>query len=150
MRALLQRVVQGKVTVAGRETGSIKTGLVVLLGISHEDTAADLEWTVSKLLNLRIFADAEGKFNLSALDVKAEILVISQFTLYANCRRGRRPDFGEAAKSELAAPMCDSFVRKIQEMGLSVQTGIFGAEMLVEIHNSGPVTIWLDSKDLSG
>ncbi len=150
MRALLQRVTHGKVTVAGLETGNIQIGLVILLGIGQEDTTADLETLVSKLLNLRIFADAGGKFNLSALDVKAEILVISQFTLYADCRKGRRPGFSSAARPEIAAPMCDAFVRRIQEAGLTVQTGVFGAEMLVEIHNSGPVTIWLDTKELSG
>jgi D-aminoacyl-tRNA deacylase len=150
MRALLQRVTHGKVTVEGRVTGIIQAGLVILLGIGEEDTLPDIEVMVSKILNLRIFSDTEGKFNLSALDVKAEILVISQFTLYADCRKGRRPGFTNAARPEMAAPMCDDFVRKIQAAGLTVQTGIFGAEMLIEIHNSGPVTIWLDSKELSG
>ncbi len=148
MRALLQRVTQAKITVAEQETGNIQTGLVVLLGIGQEDTTADLALLVNKILNLRIFADGEGKFNLSALDVNAEILVISQFTLYADCRKGRRPSFTDAARPEIAAPMCEAFIAKIQAAGLTVQTGVFGAEMLVEIHNSGPVTIWLDSKEL--
>ena len=150
MRAILQRVSKGKVTIENQVTGAISSGLVILLGIGHGDTEMELDLMISKIINLRIFSDAEGKFNLSALDVKAEILVISQFTLYADCRKGRRPGFTDAARPEMAAPMCDDFVKKIQEAGLMVQTGIFGADMLVEIHNSGPVTIWLDSKELSG
>jgi D-aminoacyl-tRNA deacylase len=148
MRAILQRVSKSKVTIDDQVNGSIDGGLVILLGIGHEDTEVELELMVSKILNLRIFSDAEGKFNLSALDVHAEILVISQFTLYADSRKGRRPSFTEAARPEKAAPMCDAFVEKIRANGLKVQTGIFGADMLVEIHNSGPVTIWLDSRDL--
>ena len=150
MRAILQRVSKGKVTIENQVTGAISSGLVILLGIGHGDTEMELDLMISKIINLRIFSDAEGKFNLSALDVKAEILVISQFTLYADCRKGRRPGFTDAARPEMAAPMCDDFVKKIQEAGLMVQTGIFGADMLVEIHNSGPVTIWLDSKEFSG
>ena len=150
MRAILQRVSKGKVTIENQVTGAISSGLVILLGIGHGDTEMELDLMISKIINLRIFSDAEGKFNLSALDVKAEILVISQFTLYADCRKGRRPGFTDAARPEMAAPMCDDFVKKIQEAGLMVQTGIFGADMLVEILNSGPVTIWLDSKELSG
>ena len=149
MRAILQRVSKGKVTIENQVTGVISSGLVILLGIGHGDTEMELDLMISKIINLRIFSDAEGKFNLSALDVKAEILVISQFTLYADCRKGRRPGFTDAARPEMAAPMCDDFVKKIQEAGLTVQTGIFGADMLVEIHNSGPVTIWLDSEEFS-
>ena len=150
MRAILQRVSKGKVTIENQVNGAISSGLVILLGIGHGDTETQLDLMVSKIINLRIFSDADGKFNLSALDVKAEILVISQFTLYADCHKGRRPSFTDAARPEMAAPMCEAFVAKIQATGLTVQTGIFGADMLVEIHNSGPVTIWLDSKELSG
>lgn len=148
MRAILQRVTRGQVTIAGRVRGSIQAGLVILLGVGHEDTEAELDLLVNKIVNLRIFADAEGKFNLSALDVQAELLVVSQFTLYADCRKGRRPSFTDAARPELAAPMCDLFVEKLRALGCTVATGEFGADMLVEIHNSGPVTIWLDTATL--
>ncbi|HEX4945962.1 MAG TPA: D-aminoacyl-tRNA deacylase [Blastocatellia bacterium] len=149
MRAILQRVIKGQVTIAGRVTGAINTGLVILLGVGNDDTEADLELLVNKIVNLRIFADAEGKFNLSALDVQAEMLVISQFTLYADCRNGRRPSFTDAARPEIAAPMCDRFVEKLRALGCQVETGEFGADMLVENHNSGPVTIWLDTATLA-
>ncbi len=149
MRAILQRVTTGKVTIAGRVTGEINTGLVILLGVGTDDTEADLDRLINKIVNLRIFADAEGKFNLSALDVQAEMLIISQFTLYADCRKGRRPSFTEAARPELAAPLCELFVEKLRTLGCKVETGEFGADMLVEIHNSGPVTIWLDSAMLT-
>ncbi|MFN7930543.1 MAG: D-aminoacyl-tRNA deacylase [Blastocatellia bacterium] len=148
MRAILQRVTKGNVTIAGRVTGAINAGLVILLGVGHDDTEADLDLLVNKIVNLRIFADAEGKFNLSALDVQAEMLVVSQFTLFADCRKGRRPSFTDAARPELAAPMCDRFVEKLRAFGLKVETGEFGADMLVEIHNSGPVTIWIDTATL--
>ena len=149
MRAILQRVTHGQVTIAGRATGAINAGLVILLGVGGDDTAADLDLLVNKIVNLRIFSDAEGKFNLSALDVKAELLVVSQFTLYADCRKGRRPSFTDAARPEIAAPMCDKFVEKLRALGCKVETGEFGADMLVEIHNSGPVTIWLDTATLA-
>jgi D-tyrosyl-tRNA(Tyr) deacylase len=148
MRAILQRVTKGQVTIAGCVTGAIHAGLVILLGVGHEDTEAELELLVNKIVNLRIFADAAGKFNLSALDVQAEMLVISQFTLYADCRKGRRPSFTEAARPEWAAPLCDLFVEKLRAFGCHVATGEFGADMLVEIHNAGPVTIWLDTATL--
>lgn len=149
MRAILQRVTNGKVTIAGRVTGAINTGLVILLGVGTDDTEADINLLINKIVNLRIFADAEGKFNLSASDVQAEMLVVSQFTLYADCRKGRRPSFTDAARPELAAPMCDLFVEKLRALGCKVATGEFGADMSVEIHNSGPVTIWLDTATLA-
>lgn len=149
MRAILQRVTKGKVTIADRVTGEINAGLVILLGVGTEDSESDLALLVNKIVNLRIFADADGKFNLSALDVQAEILVVSQFTLYADCRKGRRPSFTDAARPELAAPMCAMFVEKLRALGFKVATGEFGADMLVEIHNSGPVTIWLDTATLA-
>jgi D-tyrosyl-tRNA(Tyr) deacylase len=148
MRAVLQRVTRGKVTVAGRTVGEIGAGYVVLLGVGAADTAAEVELLANKVANLRVFSDAEGKFNLSALDVKAELLVVSQFTLYADCRKGRRPSFIEAARPEVAAPLCEQFVKKLRAMGFTVATGEFQADMLVEIHNSGPVTIWLDTEEL--
>lgn len=149
MRAILQRVTKGKVTVDARITGEIGAGLVILLGVGANDTETEVEVLTSKIANLRIFTDEEGKFNLSALDVKAEMLVISQFTLFADCRKGRRPSFTEAARPELAIPLYEKFVERLGVMGFKVETGVFQADMLVEIHNAGPVTIWLDTDELS-
>ena len=148
MRALLQRVTKGQVTIASQVRGKIREGLVILLGVGIKDTEADADSLINKIAHLRIFSDAEGKFNLSALEVKAEILVISQFTLYADCRKGRRPGFTDAARPEIAAPMCEMFVKKLRALDFHVETGEFGADMLVEIHNTGPVTIWLDTENL--
>jgi D-tyrosyl-tRNA(Tyr) deacylase len=148
MRAVLQRVRRGRVTVEGREVGAIGAGLVVLLGIGALDGPEECDLLAHKVAGLRIFPDAEGRFNLSALDVGAEMLVISQFTLYADCRRGRRPGFTEAARPELAAPLCQRFAGALSSLGLSVATGEFQAHMLVEIENDGPVTIWLDTDEL--
>lgn len=147
MRAVIQRVTQGKVTVEGRLTGAIGAGLVILLGIGVNDTEETLKLLTNKIANLRIFSDADGKFNLSALDVKAELLVISQFTLYADSRKGRRPSFTDAARPEFAIPLYENFVEELRTLGFKVETGEFQADMLVEIHNSGPVTIWLDTED---
>ena len=149
MRAALQRVTKARVTIEGRVTGEIGYGLVILLGVGAGDTEAEADLMANKVANLRIFTDGEGKFNLSAVDVRAEMLVVSQFTLYADCRKGRRPSFTDAARPEIASPLCDSFVEKLRAMGFKVETGEFQAEMLVEIHNAGPVTIWLDTADLS-
>jgi D-tyrosyl-tRNA(Tyr) deacylase len=149
MRAALQRVTKGRVTIEGQVRGEIGQGLVILLGVGAGDTEAEVDLMANKVANLRIFADGEGKFNLSAIDARAEMLVVSQFTLYADCRKGRRPSFAGAARPEIAAPLCDSFVEKLRAMGFKVETGEFQADMLVEIHNSGPVTIWLDTDDLS-
>jgi D-tyrosyl-tRNA(Tyr) deacylase len=149
MRALLQRVTNGRVTIEGRVKGEIGNGLVILLGVGAGDTEAEIEPLANKIANLRIFTDSEGKFNLSAMDVKAEMLVVSQFTLYADCRKGRRPSFTDAARPEIASPLCDSFVEKLRALGFKVETGEFQADMLVEIHNAGPVTIWLDTDDLA-
>lgn len=149
MRAILQRVTKGKVTVENHITGEISAGLVVLLGVGANDTDAEVELLTGKIANLRIFTDAEGKFNLSALDVKAEMLIVSQFTLFADCRKGRRPSFTGAARPELAVPLYEKFVERLRTMGFNVETGVFQADMLVEIHNTGPVTVWLDTDDLS-
>jgi D-aminoacyl-tRNA deacylase len=149
VRAVIQRVTRGSVTVTGNIIGAINAGLVILLGVGANDTEAEIELLINKIVNLRIFSDAEGKFNLSALDVQAELLVVSQFTLYADVRKGRRPSFTDAARPELAAPLCDKFVARLRALGCKVETGEFQADMLVEIHNSGPVTIWLDTADFA-
>ncbi|HEX9004543.1 MAG TPA: D-aminoacyl-tRNA deacylase [Blastocatellia bacterium] len=149
MRAILQRVSRGKVTIENHITGDIGPGLVVLLGVGNNDSEAEVELLANKIANLRIFTDAEGKFNLSALDVKAEMLVVSQFTLFADCRKGRRPSFTDAARPELAVPLYEKFVERLRATGFKVETGVFQADMLVEIHNTGPVTIWLDTEELS-
>lgn len=149
MRAVLQRVTSGKVTIANEIVGQIGAGYVVLLGVGANDSEAEVELLANKIANLRVFADGEGKFNLSALDVKAEMLVVSQFTLFADCRKGRRPSFTDAARPELAVPLYEKFVERLRAMGFKVETGVFQADMLVEIHNSGPVTIWLDTNELS-
>ncbi|HPG40803.1 MAG TPA: D-aminoacyl-tRNA deacylase [bacterium] len=147
MRALIQRVTHASVTIEGKITGEIGKGLVVLLGVTNTDSAAQAAMLAEKIVNLRIFSDAAGKFNLSALDVGAELLAISQFTLYADCRRGRRPGFTDAAPPDISEPLYEKFVQLLQETGLKVATGIFGANMLVSIYNDGPVTIMLDSDE---
>jgi D-aminoacyl-tRNA deacylase len=148
MRAVIQRVTQGSVSINDVVVGAIKAGLVILLGVGAGDQESDVEMLANKIVNLRIFADADGKFNLSAIDVNAELLVISQFTLFADTRRGRRPSFTDAARPETAIPLYEKFVEKLRTMGFKVETGEFQAEMLVEIYNSGPVTIWLDTAEL--
>jgi D-tyrosyl-tRNA(Tyr) deacylase len=150
MRALLQRVTRGSVTIEGRRVGEIGAGLVILLGVGAVDTIVEVDLLVSKIANLRIFTDREGKFNLSAIDVGAEMLIVSQFTLYADCRKGRRPSFTAAGRPELAAPLIEEFVARMRGLGCKVATGEFQADMLVEIHNTGPVTIWLDTNELKG
>lgn len=150
MRALVQRVTHGAVTVENETVGSIGAGLVVMVGVTHDDSHETAEFLAQKVANLRIFQDEAGKFNLSALDVNAQLLVISQFTLYADARRGRRPDFLAAARPEHAAPMVESFAQSLQAIGLQVAQGKFQAKMLVEIWNDGPVTIWLDTDELKG
>lgn len=148
MRALLQRVTRGAVSVNAATVGTIQGGLVVLVGVTHADDESTAQFLAQKIANLRIFEDADGKFNLSALDVNAELLVISQFTLYADARRGRRPDFIAAARPEQAEPLVESVARHLEQMGLRVARGQFQAKMLVEIWNDGPVTIWLDTDEL--
>jgi D-tyrosyl-tRNA(Tyr) deacylase len=149
MRAVVQRVRQGRVSVAGETIGEINSGLVILLGAGQEDGQTQADWLADKIANLRIFADTEGKTNLSILDVGGEALVISQFTLYADCRKGRRPSFVHAAPPGVAAPLVDYFAGRLQQVGIRrVETGEFGAMMLVEIHNDGPFTIVLDTDEL--
>jgi D-tyrosyl-tRNA(Tyr) deacylase len=147
MRALVQRVKTGSVTIDGKIAGAIGRGLVILLGIRIGDTAEDVNFVADKCANLRIFEDNDGKFNLSALNISAEILVISQFTLYGDCRKGRRPSFIDAAPPETSEPLYESFIERIRQQELRTQTGKFGANMLVEIHNDGPVTILVESKN---
>jgi len=144
MRALLQRVTHAKVIVEGQTIAQIGQGLVILLGIGHGDSEEKARFLAEKIANLRIFEDEQGKTNLSIQDVKGEALVVSQFTLYADTRKGRRPSFTDAALPEVAAPLVEYFAAILHEQGVPTQTGQFGAHMLVEIHNNGPVTIWLE------
>lgn len=144
MRALLQRVSYGGVTVDGRITGEIGRGFVVLLGVTHGDSQAEAKWLANKVAGLRIFEDDEQKMNLSLADVGGEVLVVSQFTLYGDARKGRRPSFTAAAPPEHAEPLVDYFVQQLRQRGLTVATGVFGAMMKVEIHNDGPVTLMLE------
>lgn len=149
MRLLLQRVTYGSVVVEGDTVGEIGVGLVLLVGTTHKDSEAEATKLAQKVVNLRIFEDEAGKFNLSLLDVKGEILVVSQFTLYADARKGRRPSFTEAARPEQAEPLITFFTEQLRSLGVTkVATGVFGASMQVTIHNQGPVTIWLDSTEL--
>lgn len=148
MRAVVQRVKTGKVTVAGETIGQIQQGLVVLLGIGKDDTEADVNYLVDKIANLRIFADQQGKLNLSVQDKNFEILAISQFTLYGDCRKGRRPGFSNAMAPEEADKLYNQFVQGLSNLGLTVKTGRFQAEMDVELVNHGPVTMLLDSNKL--
>ena len=148
MRAVVQRVTEGSVTVEGKITGEINNGFVVLLGVGNEDTEADADYIADKVSNLRVFEDEEGKMNLSLKDVGGEILAISQFTLYGDCRKGRRPGFTEAARPEKAKALYNYFTEKLRSYEIKVGEGIFQAEMLVKIYNDGPVTLLLDSKKL--
>ncbi|MCH7786343.1 MAG: D-tyrosyl-tRNA(Tyr) deacylase [Chloroflexi bacterium] len=147
MRALVQRVSEASVSVAGEVVGRIGSGLVILLGVSKHDSDEDASYIVGKAVNLRIFADDQERFNCSALDIGAELLIVSQFTLYGDTRKGRRPSFTEAAPPEQAEAAFNRVVEMFRESGLTVQTGIFQAHMMVSIQNDGPVTIMLDSAD---
>lgn len=145
MRVLVQRVIESRVVVDGQIVGEIKRGLNLLVGITDTDTEAELDWMVKKCLSLRLFPLDEGdRWDASIQDIGGEILVVSQFTLYGDCRKGRRPSFDKAAAPTLAAPLFDQFVAKLQASGLKINTGEFGAHMLVNIHNDGPVTLWLE------
>jgi len=147
VKALLQRVAKASVKVEGRVVGRIAGGLVVLLGVADQDRETDAEYLADKIANLRIFSDDQSKFNLSTLKVNGELLVISQFTLLADTRKGRRPSFTSAAPPEKAATLYNLFIMRLKQTGLKVETGEFGAHMMLEIFNDGPVTIMLDSLD---
>ncbi len=146
MRAILQRVSRARVTVEGRVTGAIETGLLILLGVRKGDTAEDAVYLADKTAGLRIFPDAEGKMNRSVIEAGGAALVVSQFTLYGDCRKGRRPSFDQAAPPEAAQALYQKYVEALQERGLRVETGVFQAMMQVELVNEGPVTLLLESK----
>ncbi len=146
MRVLLQRVSRGQVTVDGQIVGAVDLGFVALVGVTHGDTRADAELLARKTAHLRVFEDNAGKMNLSALEVSGGVLVVSQFTLYADARKGRRPSFVDAAPPEIAAPLVEHYAACLRAEGIGrVEMGVFGAMMQVEIINEGPVTIWLDT-----
>ena len=144
MRVLLQRVSRAEVRVDGRVTGRIARGYLLLVGLTHDDDEARLEWMAEKVTGLRLFDDAEGKMNLALADVGGAVLVVSQFTLYGDAQKGRRPSFIDAARPEVAIPLYERFVALLRERGLGVETGEFGAMMDVELVNDGPVTLWLE------
>jgi len=144
MRALIQRVSSGKVTIGDQTIAQIGHGMVILLGVGHDDREEQAVYLAEKIANLRIFEDDRGKTNLSILDVAGEAIVVSQFTLYADTRKGRRPSFVYAGAPEMAEPLVERFSELLRGHGVSTQTGQFGAHMLVEIKNDGPVTIWLE------
>lgn len=148
LRAVVQRVTSSKVVINEETIGSIGKGLNVLLGISKEDTIEDILYLKDKILNLRIFEDEEGKLNKSLLDIKGELLIVSQFTIYGDCRRGRRPSFVEALSGDKSEELYDEFVHECTKILGSVQTGSFGADMKVSIDNDGPVTLLIDSKKI--
>lgn len=148
MRAVIQRVKSASVTVEGKVVSEIRKGLLVFLGVAQEDTPADVDYMASKIANLRIFEDDEGRMNLSILDVGGEALVVSQFTLCGDCRKGRRPSFIAAARPEKADPLYQAFMDEISRLGVPVKAGIFQAMMDVELINDGPVTMMLDSNKL--
>ena len=147
MRVLVQRVTQASVTVEGSITGQIGPGLLLLVGVEEADTAADIDWLVRKVSQLRIFNDEQGVMNRSVLDAGGQVLAVSQFTLFASCKKGNRPGYSRAARGEISQPMFDLFVATMAAaLGKPVPTGVFGADMQVALVNDGPVTIWLDSK----
>ena len=147
MKALLQRVTDAQVSVDGEVVGKIGHGLVVFIGVANDDTTEDLQYLARKIVELRIFDDADGKFNLSALDVKGELLLVSQFTLLASTRKGRRPGFTDAAPPQIAEALFNQFVEQTKASGLKIETGRFQTHMHVLINNDGPVTIFIDSRE---
>jgi D-tyrosyl-tRNA(Tyr) deacylase len=146
VRAVVQRVKSSSVVVEDKTVGSIAAGLNILLGISKDDNIEDIKYLKDKIINLRIFEDNEGKMNKSLLEVGGELLIVSQFTLYGDCRKGRRPNFMEALSGEEANKLYEEFVLQCRQLGVKVETGIFGADMKVFIENDGPVTLLVDSK----
>jgi D-tyrosyl-tRNA(Tyr) deacylase len=144
MRAIVQRVQKASVSVSSKSIADIDMGLLILLGVGKEDNEEKVRMLAEKISHLRIFADEQGKMNLSVLDIKGSAIVVSQFTLFADTRKGNRPSFIDAAPPEIASPLCDRFAEELQQMGIPTLTGEFGAHMLVEILNDGPVTISLE------
>lgn len=142
----MQRVTAGSVRIGGETVGAIGPGLVILVGVTHTDTLREVRFVAEKCVNLRIFEDAAGKMNRSLLEVGGSALVVSQFTLYGDCTAGRRPSFSEAARPEKAIPLYEAFVEQVRASGVSAATGRFGADMQLEIHNDGPVTLMVESK----
>ncbi len=149
MRALIQRVSEAKVVVEGKTVGEVSKGLLVLLGITDTDTEAEATFLANKLSKLRIFSDDAGKMNLSVKDIGGSILVVSQFTLYADARKGNRPSYIQAAHPDKAIPLYEFFQTQLRELGFQVESGEFGADMKVSLLNDGPVTIWLDTVDFN-
>ncbi|HEX5152240.1 MAG TPA: D-aminoacyl-tRNA deacylase [Parafilimonas sp.] len=148
MRAVIQRVSEASVTVDEKITGAIKTGLLILLGIEDIDTAEDIEWLSSKIVNMRIFNDANGVMNISLKDVDGDILLVSQFTLHASTKKGNRPSYSRASKPDIAIPMYEQMIAQLEkDSGKKIETGIFGADMKVSLLNDGPVTIVIDTKN---
>lgn len=148
MRVVIQRVAEASVTIENKVVASIENGLLVLVGIEDADTQEDIDWLVAKIAKLRIFGDENNVMNLSVQDVDGDIIVVSQFTLHAGTKKGNRPSYIKASKPEIAIPLYENFVRKLEsEIGKKVQTGEFGADMKVALLNDGPVTIWIDSKN---
>jgi D-aminoacyl-tRNA deacylase len=148
MRAVVQRVTEASVTVDGAVVGQIGRGFLVLLGITHNDSSDDALWMAGKLAGLRVFEDPDGKMNLALADVAGSILLVSQFTLYGDCRKGRRPSFVDAARPEAAVPLYQAVAAELRGLGINVQTGTFQAHMDVRLLNDGPVTLLLDSQRL--
>ena len=147
MRVLIQRVSEASVTIDKEIRGSIEKGLLLLVGIEHEDGSEDIEWLVKKIIQMRIFPDDEGKMNLSVQDVQGSVLVISQFTLHASTKKGNRPSYIRAARPETAIPLYEQFLQTLSKENIPVASGEFGADMKVQLINDGPVTIWIDSRD---
>lgn len=150
MRAVVQRVSHARVTINGKVHGEIGKGYLILLGVCEDDTEAEAVYLADKCAGLRVFTDENDKMNLSPAEIGGELLVISQFTLYGDCRKGKRPNFMRAARPELAVPLYEAFLARCRESGLPVKTGEFGADMKVELLNDGPVTILMDTEEMRG
>ena len=146
MRAVVQRVTRASVVIANETVGEIGVGLVVLLGVTHDDTPTQAQWLAEKIAGLRIFNDADGKMNRDLADVGGAMLIVSQFTLYGDCRKGKRPSFIDAAPPAIAIPLYEAFINVVKSLGIPVATGRFGADMQVELVNDGPVTLIVDSR----
>ena len=147
MRVVIQRVTEAAVSINEEISSKINKGLLILVGIGQDDHTEDIQWLTQKITNLRIFSDDEGKMNLSILDIKGEILLVSQFTLYASTKKGNRPSFIQSAPPTIAIPLYEQFIQSLKETGIAIQTGQFGADMKVSLTNDGPVTIIIDSKN---